>query len=224
MPPRTRRSLCPLGLWGLMALLLVATTGCRERNRPINRDIDRYRLPVVTSEVVMETTAGDIRLELFHNQSPKTVAQFLEYAEEDFYQGTLFHRVIDGFMIQGGGFTPELERKEPTKPNLPNEAFNGLKNTRGTIAVARTMEKDSGNAQFFINVSDNPNLDHGAVNFGYAVFGRVTSGMEVVDAISKIPTTTRKGLPEVPVEPVEILDVRKVDTTRRSPLDPPERR
>lgn len=167
--------------------------------------------PVVSAQtrrptVVIETSMGSITVELFPDRAPLTVENFLTYAKSGFYDGTIFHRVIRGFMIQGGGLTPDLQRK-PTRPPIKNEATNGLKNTRGTVAMARTSEVDSATSQFFINTVDNPFLDHKGPqpkDFGYAVFGRVVAGMDVVDRIEQVKT----GPGDVPVEPVVIKTVR----------------
>ena len=157
--------------------------------------------------VLVETNLGNFELELFPDQAPKSVANFLEYVNSGFYNGTVFHRVIDGFMIQGGGFTPEYERK-PTNAPIVNEADNGLKNQRGTIAMARTMEPNSATAQFFINVKDNDFLNHTSKTprgWGYAVFGKVVKGMDVVDKIRKVKTGPGGVFPQdVPQEAVII--------------------
>ena len=142
------------------------------------------------TKVTMETSMGTISLELDEGKAPETVANFTRYVKSGHYDGTVFHRVIDGFMIQGGGFTKDMNQK-PTDEPIRNEAMNGLKNLRGTIAMARTMEVDSATSQFFINLVDNDFLDFTAPTpqgFGYAVFGRVTDGMDVVDAIAKVKT------------------------------------
>jgi cyclophilin family peptidyl-prolyl cis-trans isomerase len=141
-------------------------------------------------QVRLDTTLGAITLELADDKAPKTVENFLEYTRDGFYNGTIFHRVIDGFMIQGGGFTPDFQQK-PTRAAVTNEADNGLKNLRGTVAMARTSDPQSATAQFFINVKDNPMLDHRSPTpqgWGYAVFGKVIDGMEVVDKIRQTPT------------------------------------
>ena len=141
-------------------------------------------------KVLMETSMGTITLELDEAKAPETVRNFVAYAQAGHYDGTIFHRVIDGFMIQGGGFTKDMNQK-PTHAPIRNEAMNGLKNARGTIAMARTMVVDSATSQFFINLVDNDFLDFTAPTpqgFGYAVFGQVTDGMEVVDAIAKVKT------------------------------------
>jgi peptidyl-prolyl cis-trans isomerase A (cyclophilin A)/peptidyl-prolyl cis-trans isomerase B (cyclophilin B) len=141
-------------------------------------------------KAVIETSMGTITLELDDAKAPETVANFVKYAKDGHYDGTIFHRVIDGFMIQGGGFTKDMNQKETRQP-IRNEAMNGLKNVRGTIAMARTMVVDSATSQFFINLVDNNFLDFQSPTpqgFGYAVFGKVTDGMSVVDAIAKVKT------------------------------------
>ena len=156
--------------------------------------------------VRLYTTKGIIALELAADQAPKTVANFLDYAREGFYEGTLFHRVIPHFMIQGGGMTPGLKPK-PTHPPIENEATNGLTNDRGTVAMARTNDPHSATAQFFINLNDNGFLNHTAPqgqSWGYCVFARVVEGMEVVDRIATLETTTRGVHRDVPVEDVLI--------------------
>lgn len=154
--------------------------------------------------VIMETNQGTIEITLDAVKAPLSVANFLSYVNESFYDGTIFHRVIAGFMIQGGGFTTGMEQKT-TKAPIKNEAANGLKNKRGTIAMARTGEINSATSQFFINHRDNAFLDHGQRDFGYAVFGEVTKGMDVVDKIAAVPT----GAQDVPRQPVVILSVRE---------------
>jgi cyclophilin family peptidyl-prolyl cis-trans isomerase len=156
--------------------------------------------------VVIQTSLGDITVELYPDKAPKTVENFLSYVKEGHYRGTIFHRVISGFMIQGGGFTPSMTKKG-TKPPIPNEAANGLKNERGTIAMARTTVVDSATAQFFINVKNNEGLNHTGKTpdkFGYAVFGKVIAGMEVVDKINAVATGSKGGLNDVPNKPVII--------------------
>jgi peptidyl-prolyl cis-trans isomerase B (cyclophilin B) len=163
--------------------------------------------------VVLETTMGEITLELDAAKAPETVANFLAYARDGFYQGTIFHRVIKGFMVQGGGLTADMEEK-PTREPIRNEAKNGLKNKEGTVAMARTQEVDSATAQFFINTVDNKFLDHGGNNpevFGYAVFGKVVDGMDVVYTMERVPTTTKGMHDDVPVEPVVIKTVTIVE-------------
>lgn len=158
-------------------------------------------------KVRMKTTLGDMVIELDRKHAPVTVENFLGYVREGFYDGTIFHRVIPGFMIQGGGFEPGMKMKTPRAP-IRNEAGNGLKNLRGTIAMARTSVVDSATCQFFINVKDNPLLDHRSETpqgFGYAVFGKVVAGMEVAEKIEKVLTGARGPHRDVPIEDVVIL-------------------
>ena len=157
-------------------------------------------------KVKLETTMGDIVVELDRDKAPKTVNNFLTYVRKGFYNGTIFHRVIDGFMIQGGGLTEDMQTK-PTEGPIENEAFNGLSNKKYTIAMARTGAPNSATSQFFINVSDNTNLDFRSPTqggFGYAVFGKVIKGQEVVDAIKAVPTGNKAGHKDVPLVPVVI--------------------
>jgi cyclophilin family peptidyl-prolyl cis-trans isomerase len=153
--------------------------------------------------VVLNTSHGKIAIELHADEAPLTVENFLRYVDDGYYDGTIFHRVIPGFMIQGGGFTSDMRQKQ-TNPPVKNEADNGLKNSRGTLAMARTAAVDSATSQFFINLSDNAFLDHGKRDFGYAVFGRVVEGMDVVDAIAGVATGRVGGHDDVPKEPVTI--------------------
>jgi peptidyl-prolyl cis-trans isomerase A (cyclophilin A) len=154
-------------------------------------------------KVRMVTSEGAIELQLRPDVAPETVANFLQYVRDGFYDGTVFHRVIPGFMIQGGGFTETLSRKSTRDP-VRNEASPTLPNLRGTIAMARTNAPDSATSQFFINVADNGFLNAGVRGAGYAVFGKVTEGMGVVDAIARKQTTRKQGMADVPVEPVRI--------------------
>jgi len=158
--------------------------------------------------VEFETTAGSFELALYPDKAPKTVANFLAYVDEGFYTGTLVHRVIPGFVIQGGGFEADMKKK-PTRPPIANESDNGLKNGRGTISMARTRSPDSATSQFFINVAYNSKLDHGPNRPGYAVFGRVTSGLDVVDQIVALPTTSHGQHRDVPEEDVVILSATR---------------
>ena len=167
------------------------SSGKKERRKPM---------------VLISTSLGDIKLELYEEQAPITAANFLSYVEEGFFDGTIFHRVINNFMIQGGGMTADMKQKR-TKAPIKNEADNGLKNERGTIAMARTADKDSATSQFFINHRDNPFLDHGARDFGYAVFGKVVEGIEIVDKIATVQTRSN----DVPVETVSILSMKVVN-------------
>ena len=159
--------------------------------------------------VMMTTTVGPMTIELDADSAPKTVENFLSYVADGFYDGTIFHRVIDNFMIQGGGFTADMEQKSTQAP-IENEANNGLKNQRGTIAMARTQDPHSATAQFFINVQDNDFLNHTGENmqgWGYAVFGKVTDGEEVLDKIRGVQTSSQAGHQDVPVEPIIIGSV-----------------
>ena len=158
--------------------------------------------------VTIETSMGELVVELFDDRAPVTVENFLAYVDAGFFDGTIFHRVIPDFMIQGGGFTPEMTQK-PTRAPIRNEADNGARNTRGTLAMARTGDIHSATSQFFINLADNAFLDHGRRDFGYAVFGRVTEGMDVLDRIAAVATATRRGHQNVPVEPVVIRAIRR---------------
>ncbi len=160
-------------------------------------------------KATIETNLGTITLELNEEKAPETVKNFADYAKAGHYDGTIFHRVIDGFMIQGGGFTKEMNQK-PTREPIRNEAMNGLRNARGTIAMARTMVVDSATSQFFINLVDNEFLDFSSPTpqgFGYAVFGSVTDGMDVVDAIAKVKTGYNGPHQNVPEEPVVIAKI-----------------
>jgi len=158
--------------------------------------------------VVLETSQGSIEIELDADKAPVSTQNFLAYVDAGFYDGTIFHRVIPGFMIQGGGFDGKLSQK-PTRAPIKNEADNGLKNARGTLAMARTSDKDSATAQFFINLKDNDFLNHGGRDFGYAVFGHVTKGMDVVDKIAAVKTGSQRGMSDVPVEVVVITKARR---------------
>jgi cyclophilin family peptidyl-prolyl cis-trans isomerase len=159
--------------------------------------------------VVIETSLGAITVELFKDQAPVSVENFLGYVRDNFYPGTIWHRVVPGYVIQGGGFTPELVERG-TKPPIQNEATNGLKNRRGTVAMARTQALRSATSQFYINLVDNPALDHAGYSpaaFGYAVFGRVIDGMDVADKIAAVRTGSKDGMENVPVSPVVIRSV-----------------
>ncbi len=165
-------------------------------------------------KVVLETTMGRIVLELYPDKAPKTVANFLTYVDEGFYDGTIFHRVIPGFVLQGGGYTADF-RQKPTRPPIPNEADNGLSNLRGTIAMARTADPHSATSQFFINLVDNKRLDHTGKGdsqaWGYAVFGKVVEGMDVVDKIARVRTGPRGPFPsDCPLETVLIRRAKRM--------------
>ena len=163
------------------------------------------------TKVLMKTSMGDIQLELYPDRAPASVQNFVEYANSGFYDGTIFHRVISSFMIQGGGFTPDMQKKGTREP-IPNESNNGLSNRRGTIAMARLPQPHSATSQFFINVQNNMNLDHkGGNEWGYAVFGKVTEGMNVVDDIRYVQTTRQGQFSDVPAEPVIIEQVSIIE-------------
>lgn len=153
--------------------------------------------------IVMETSMGTMKIELFEDKAPLTCENFLNYVRDGFYDGTIFHRVIPNFVLQGGGMTETMREKQTGKP-IKNEADNGLKNVRGSLSMARTQAVDSATSQFFINLRDNAFLDHGARDFGYAVFARVAEGMDVMDAIAAVPTGNFGFHQDVPKEPVII--------------------
>jgi cyclophilin family peptidyl-prolyl cis-trans isomerase len=166
-----------------------------------------------SQKVLLKTSKGDITLELYPDKAPVTVKNFLDYVDTKFYDGLIFHRVIKGFMIQGGGLTPDHSSR-PARPSIKNEAGNGLTNDRGTIAMARSGEVDSATCQFFINHVSNDFLNHKdntPEGFGYCVFGKVTAGLDVVDAIAATPTMTVHGMKDVPREAVTIISIRRVE-------------
>jgi cyclophilin family peptidyl-prolyl cis-trans isomerase len=177
-----------------LPLLCLATGGASAQSAPGAKPV-----------VVLTTSLGEIELELDEAKAPVTVKNFLQYVDEGFYDGTVFHRVISGFMIQGGGFTPAMEQKK-TRAAIQNEAANGLKNVKGSIAMARTSAPHSATAQFFINHKDNGFLDYpGSDGWGYAVFGRVVKGSEIVDQIAAVKTGTKAGMGDVPLQTVAIM-------------------
>lgn len=158
-----------------------------------------------------ETTLGSFSIELFEDKAPISAANFLKYVDDEFFDGTIFHRIVPGFVIQGGGFTEDMTQKR-TQPAIKNEADNGVKNTRGTLSMARTSDINSATSQFFVNLKDNDFLDHSRGNFGYAVFGRVTEGMEIIDKIAAVKTGRRRGFEDVPLDPVIMTSVRRTAT------------
>ena len=157
-----------------------------------------------------ETSLGDFTIELFEKEAPESVANFTRYIDDGFFDGTIFHRIVPGFVIQGGGFTEDMTQKK-TKAPVKNEADNGLKNKRGTLSMARTNDINSATSQFFVNLKDNDFLDNSRGNFGYAVFAKVTDGMDVVDKIAAVATGRKKGFDDVPVETVTMKSVRSLD-------------
>ena len=175
----------------LLSGMVISTTACKKHTR-----------------LVMKTSLGDIHMEMYDDKSPETVTNFLHYVDRKFYDGTIFHRVIENFMVQGGGLTIDLMEKE-TDPPISNEANNGLRNQRGTLAMARTQDINSATSQFFINVADNPSLNNGIQDFGYCVFGEVKKGMDVVDRISKVATRTEGKFQNFPVEKIVIYYMRR---------------
>ena len=156
-----------------------------------------------------ETNHGNFTLEMFPKEAPETVANFLKYVDDGFFDGTIFHRVIPGFVIQGGGFTDDMEQKA-TRPAVRNEAANGLQNLRGYLSMARTNDIHSATSQFFINLTDNDFLDHRPGNHGYAVFARVTDGLEVIDKVAAVKTARRRGHDDVPVEAVKVIRAQRL--------------
>lgn len=185
-------SLCALSIFLISGVVMAATAD----------------LPAKNPVVLMETSMGNIKIQLDPQKAPISVKNFLDYVKSGFYGGTVFHRVIPGFMIQGGGFTAEMNQKA-TKAPIKNEGGNGLKNDRGTIAMARTGNPDSATAQFFINVVNNDSLNRPSPDgFGYAVFGKVTEGMNVVDKIAQVPTGYKMGMGDVPETAVVIKSMK----------------
>ncbi len=195
----------------LPLLLMLFVAAC-------NSEVSDAPTSSASPRVLMQTSMGDIVIELYPNKAPKSVANFLQYVDDGFYNGTIFHRVIDGFMIQGGGFTPDMEQKQTRAP-IMNEADNRLRNTIGTSAMARTMEPHSATSQFYINVAMNSSLDFREKTprgWGYAVFGRVVKGMEVVKAIKSVPTTRVEVYRDVPATPIIIQKVSRLDANAKN--------
>jgi len=195
--------------------VVILACGCDEKTNKAQADkktgnSERNIVKSQSNVVKLETSMGNIVIELNEQAAPVTVKNFLGYVEAGFYDGTIFHRVIPGFMVQGGGLTKQMVRKDTRDPII-NESRNGLSNKRGTIAMARSPKPNSATAQFFINHRDNDVLDYvDDQSAGYAVFGKVTEGMDVVDAIASVETTTRSGKEDVPVEPVIIQSAKVV--------------
>lgn len=165
-----------------------------------------------TPRLLFETTAGDFEVELFPDRAPVTVDNFLDYVDTGFFDDLIFHRVVPGFVIQTGGYSRGLNMRQPNA-NIINESIGGPPNRRGTLSMARLQYPHSANSQFFINLRDNPSLNATGTRPGYAVFGRVTEGMDVIDAIAQVETTRREGMADVPVEDVTILRVRRLEPT-----------
>ena len=212
----TTKSFFALGLIALLATPALAQTPAPAPKPAPKADAaaapKAAPAPTGTLKVALETTKGRIVLQLFPDKAPKTVASFLTYVDAGFYTGIAFHRVIDNFMIQTGGYTASLESKR-TNPPVPNEADNGLTNDRGTIAMARTSDPDSATSQFFINTNNNASLNHKGKTpkgWGYTVFGKVVEGMDVVDTIGKVRTGNKNGMNDVPLEPIVIKKASRV--------------
>ena len=190
-----------------IATLLILVTSCAENNNVA--EVEQQKEKVMT-EVIIKTSLGDINLELNNEKAPITVENFISIAESGYYEGTIFHRVINGFMIQGGGLTADMSNKSSGTSPIQNEANNGLSNDRGTIAMARTMDPHSATSQFFINHKDNGSLNHTgetSQGWGYAVFGVVTDGMDVVDQIAEVATGSSGAYQDVPQEVITIESV-----------------
>lgn len=190
----------------LFTMLLIAFCSLTQLGFSLNQDAKKMTENTKNPVVLIKTNKGFIKAELYADKAPISVKNFLDYATANFYDGTVFHRVIPGFMVQGGGFTPNFEQKKTNAP-IKNEANNGVKNTRGTLAMARTSDVNSATAQFFINVADNDFLNYRSdkpAEYGYAVFGKVTEGMDVVDQIVKVKTGSYGPHRDVPAEPVVI--------------------
>lgn len=199
-------SLLLLGMMGFASMCFSVNTQDKDT---MNKQEQTAQKPIV----LIKTSMGDIKIELNSQKAPISVKNFIQYVNDGHFNHTIFHRVIDGFMIQGGGFTQDFQQK-PTRAAIQIESDNGLKNTKGTVAMARTSDPNSATAQFFINVSDNSFLDFKAKNsreYGYAVFGKVIEGMDVVDKIRKVKTSTKGPHENVPVVPVEIIEAKVID-------------
>ena len=186
-------------LLSFLSLIFISLSFAGEKKNPV---------------VLIKTNMGDIYVELYPEKAPVTVENFLKYVKAKFYDGLIFHRVIPNFVIQGGGFYPDMTPKKPLYPPIKNESNNGLSNLRGTIAMARTMDPDSATSQFYINVKDNTFLDYGKTPqiWGYTVFGKVIKGMDVVDKIANVKTHTVGYFRDVPVKPVVMEEVKIVDS------------
>ncbi|RKZ06323.1 peptidyl-prolyl cis-trans isomerase [bacterium] len=187
-----------------LVIAMVATAGAFTPPKKPMKDMN--------PRVIVKTNLGSFTIELFRKEAPVTVANFLHYVDKKFYDGTIFHRVIPGFVIQGGGLTPDLMKKVTDEP-IKNEAGNGLKNLKGTLSMARTMNINSATSQFFINLRDNAGLDHRdntTKGYGYAVFGKVVDGWNVIEKIASVKTTNKNGRQNVPVKPIIIESMRRI--------------
>lgn len=198
--------IAPIAVKALVALFAVAA------GSSLSHAQDKESKPMI----LFETDKGSITVELDSEKAPGTVANFLDYVDQGFFDGLVFHRVIPGFMVQGGGFEPGMKMRQPTRPNIQNEAANGLENDRGTIAMARTGDPHSASSQFFINLVDNDFLNYpGADGWGYAVFGKVVSGMEAVDAMAAVETGRHGAHGDVPKEDIRILRAVRADAAEK---------
>ncbi|MSU78941.1 MAG: peptidyl-prolyl cis-trans isomerase [Gemmataceae bacterium] len=199
-----------------MLPLVCLLTACDNSPKKVEKKIADDG-PEKATIVIMETSKGTVKIELYDDKAPITVQNFLTYVDEKHYDGTIFHRVISDFMIQGGGFVPGLREKGSKHPPIKNEAYNGLENFRGTLAMARTNAPDSATDQFFVNVKNNSRLDRTAGSAGYAVFGKVIGGMDIVDAIRVMPTGDAGGHENVPVDDVVIKSIRRLAKEAAAP-------
>ena len=197
----------------LMVGMIVSLAGCRKTNnaaaekRIEEKPMTKEEAKPSPAKVALETSMGKIVIELDEQKAPLTSVNFLNYVKNGFYDGTIFHRVIPNFMIQGGGLTSDMKEKDTSAP-IKNEASNGLKNNRGTVAMARTNDPDSATSQFFINLVNNDYLNYSPANPGYTVFGKVIEGLDVVGKIGAVKTTTKMGHEDVPIEPITILSAK----------------
>ena len=199
---------------GAIIVLTQLLSGCGETQQTPNTEPNTSTTEISNPIYRIETTAGDFTVQLNREKAPISVKNFIDYADTGFYEGTIFHRVIDGFMVQGGGFNEDMTMKTTNDP-ITNEADNGLKNLRGTIAMARTPMPHSATSQFFINVVENRSLDHRSKDmsgWGYAVFGEVIQGMDTIDAIRQVKTGTRARYRDVPIEPILIKKISPADS------------
>jgi peptidyl-prolyl cis-trans isomerase A (cyclophilin A) len=195
-------------LAGFMSVAIIGLALAQEAKKPEAASTSGTKGKGKKVVVLIETSLGNIKAELYPDKAPKTVANFEEYMKAGFFDGTIFHRIVPGFVIQGGGFTKDMMQKK-TNPPIPLESQNGLKNTRGTLAMARTQDPNSATSQFFINLKDNQMLDYpNPDKFGYAVFGKVVEGLDVVDKIAGVATATVDQFQNVPVDPIIIKSVK----------------
>jgi cyclophilin family peptidyl-prolyl cis-trans isomerase len=213
---RSKEMLRKILLAGFLCAFVVSLAGAQEEKAP--QSTDKQPAPVAApakgkAVVLVETSMGNIKIELYPEKAPKSVENFLKYTKDGYYKDTIFHRVMAGFVIQGGGFLADMSQKSPSYPAIPLESQNGLKNSRGTVAMARTNQPNSATCQFYINLKDNGALDYNpAVQSanGYAVFGKVVEGLDVVDKIAAVATGTSGNYQNVPLKPVLMADVKQL--------------